>query len=289
MQVAPSRARFPGGESIREMQARMVGALDDVVAAHPHETVVVVSHADPIKSAIAHYTGMHLDLFQRVHVSPGVGDGVRLPRRTACMLVKCNDTGGLDDLLPEPRARSEGGRRRDRSHRVRSRRRHRRRRVRSARRAHVRDPGPQGRRACCRCSSRRNRSRCSRPRPSSSSTASPRRIPRSRPTFGRVDDGGAVEEDEPLFRARLIGIGYDPERQLVLIELREEAADERRAAAAARRERRPHRAAYATRAQIRAMVANGVVAVDGGPAEVPAVRLPDGSRRAHLPALELTA
>ena len=32
--------------------------------------VVVVSHADPIKSAIAHYTGMHLDLFQRIVVSP---------------------------------------------------------------------------------------------------------------------------------------------------------------------------------------------------------------------------
>ena len=70
VQVAPSRARFPGGETIREMQARTVGALDEVIANHPHETVVVVSHADPIKSAIAHYTGMHLDLFQRVHVAP---------------------------------------------------------------------------------------------------------------------------------------------------------------------------------------------------------------------------
>src|SRR5262245_53960060 len=60
VQVAPSRARFPNGESIREMQSRMIAALDDIVATHPHETVVVVSHADPIKSAIAHYTGMHL-------------------------------------------------------------------------------------------------------------------------------------------------------------------------------------------------------------------------------------
>ena len=50
------------------MQARTVAALDEVVARHPNETVVVVSHADPIKSAIAHYSGMHLDLFQRVHV-----------------------------------------------------------------------------------------------------------------------------------------------------------------------------------------------------------------------------
>ena len=39
---------------------------------------------------------------------------------------------------------------------------------------------------------------------------------------------GAVTEDEPLFRARLIGIGYDPDRHLVLIELREDASDEER-------------------------------------------------------------
>ena len=103
VQVAPSRARFPNGESIREMQSRTVGTLDDVIARHPHETVVVVSHADPIKSAIAHYTGMHLDLFQRVHVSPASVTVFDF-HAYGCMLVKCNDTGGLDDLLPEPEA-----------------------------------------------------------------------------------------------------------------------------------------------------------------------------------------
>ncbi|MGQ0824399.1 MAG: MSMEG_4193 family putative phosphomutase [Actinomycetota bacterium] len=100
VQVAPSRARFPGGEMIREMQARTVAALDDVVAAHPHETVVVVSHADPIKSAIAHYTGMHLDLFQRVHVAPASVTVFDFHAYGA-MMVKCNDTGGLDDLIVE--------------------------------------------------------------------------------------------------------------------------------------------------------------------------------------------
>jgi probable phosphoglycerate mutase len=103
VQVAPSRARFPNGESLREMQARTVAALDDVVAQHPHETVVVVSHADPIKSAIAHYTGMHLDLFQRVHVSPASVTVFDF-HPYGVMMVKCNDTGGLDDLLPEPEA-----------------------------------------------------------------------------------------------------------------------------------------------------------------------------------------
>jgi probable phosphoglycerate mutase len=100
VQVAPSRARFPGGETIREMQARTVAALDDVVAAHPNETVVVVSHADPIKSAIAHYTGMHLDLFQRVHVAPASVTVFDF-HQYGSMMVKCNDTGGLEDLLPE--------------------------------------------------------------------------------------------------------------------------------------------------------------------------------------------
>jgi probable phosphomutase (TIGR03848 family) len=101
VQVAPSRAQFPGGESIRAMQSRMVDALDALIAAHPNETVVVVSHADPIKSAIAHYTGMHLDLFQRLHVSPASATVFDFHAYGA-LLVKCNDTGGLDDLLPEP-------------------------------------------------------------------------------------------------------------------------------------------------------------------------------------------
>jgi probable phosphoglycerate mutase len=101
VQVAPSRARFPNGESITEMQARTVAALDALVAAHPNETTVVVSHADPIKSAIAHYTGMHLDLFQRVNVSPASVTVFDF-HTYGVMMVKCNDTGGLADLLPEP-------------------------------------------------------------------------------------------------------------------------------------------------------------------------------------------
>jgi uncharacterized repeat protein (TIGR03847 family) len=74
-----------------------------------------------------------------------------------------------------------------------------------------------------------------------------------------------VEEDEPLFRARLIGIGYDPERQLVLIELREDAMDEDDEAPPVIEEPEGHIAKlYATRAQVRAMVAQGVEAVSAG-------------------------
>ena len=101
VQRAPSRASFPGGESLAAMQARMVRALEGVVADHAGELVVVVSHADPIKAAIAHYTGVHLDLFQRIVVAPASVTAFAFSG-TGVALLKCNDTGTLDDLRPPP-------------------------------------------------------------------------------------------------------------------------------------------------------------------------------------------
>jgi probable phosphomutase (TIGR03848 family) len=70
VQFYPSGARFPGGEAIREMQARAVAELDELVVKHPAKTILAVSHADVIKAVLAHYAGLHLDLFQRLVVSP---------------------------------------------------------------------------------------------------------------------------------------------------------------------------------------------------------------------------
>jgi len=92
-------------------------------------------------------------------------------------------------------------------------------------------------------------------------------------TFGELADSGAVEEDEPLFRARLIGIGFDPERSLVLLELREQAADDDEPPPAVESEGHIARL-YATRAQIRAMLANGVVAVAAGRPKCPLCDFP---------------
>lgn len=70
VQRYPSGFRFPGGESFAEMQLRIVSAVADLVAAHPGETIVCASHADPIKAAVAHAMGTHLDLFQRIVIGP---------------------------------------------------------------------------------------------------------------------------------------------------------------------------------------------------------------------------
>jgi len=69
VQRTPSTFRFPGGESFAEMQHRMVTTLEQLRDRHRGETVICVSHADPIKAAIAHALGMHLDMFQRIVVS----------------------------------------------------------------------------------------------------------------------------------------------------------------------------------------------------------------------------
>lgn len=66
VQRYPSGFRFPEGESFTEMQQRMVTTINKLVAAHPGQTIVAVSHADTIKAAVAHAMGTHLDLFQRI-------------------------------------------------------------------------------------------------------------------------------------------------------------------------------------------------------------------------------
>ncbi len=69
VQRYPSGFRFPGGESFPEMQTRIVSAIARLVQGHPGATVVAVSHADPIKAAVAHALGIHLDLFQRIAIA----------------------------------------------------------------------------------------------------------------------------------------------------------------------------------------------------------------------------
>ena len=70
VQRNPSGFRVPDGESFLEMQARMASALADLVERHRGQTVVAVSHADPIKAVVAQAAGTPLDLFQRLTVAP---------------------------------------------------------------------------------------------------------------------------------------------------------------------------------------------------------------------------
>ncbi len=68
--VHPGNARFPGGEAIFEVQARVIAALERLSEAFPKGAVAVVAHADVIKLAVAHYVGLPIDLYQRLVIAP---------------------------------------------------------------------------------------------------------------------------------------------------------------------------------------------------------------------------
>ena len=70
VQHNPSGFRFPQGESFPEMQNRMLAALAELAQRHRGKTIAAYSHADTIKAAVAQALGVHLDLFQRIIISP---------------------------------------------------------------------------------------------------------------------------------------------------------------------------------------------------------------------------
>lgn len=94
MQAYPTGTPHPGGEGITAVQARMVRGLDRIRQAHPGQLVAVVSHADPLKAALAHYGGVHLDLFQRWVIDPAsISELVFTP--FGPRLIRSNDTAHL--------------------------------------------------------------------------------------------------------------------------------------------------------------------------------------------------
>jgi probable phosphoglycerate mutase len=99
VQRNPSGFRFPGGESFTEMQVRITSALAALRAEHPGQTVVAVSHADPIKAAVAHAVGTHLDLFQRIVVSPCSVSAILFGAEGPVVLA-VNSTSDLRSLVP---------------------------------------------------------------------------------------------------------------------------------------------------------------------------------------------
>jgi len=99
VQRYPSGFRFPGGESFPEMQARIERAVDKMRERHPGRIVVAVSHADPIKAAVAAAMGTPLDLFQRIVISP-CSVTVVVVGAGGPMVLAVNTVGALTELKP---------------------------------------------------------------------------------------------------------------------------------------------------------------------------------------------
>lgn len=95
VQHFPSRFRFPEGESFAQVQQRAVASLETLSRQHDKAAIAVVSHADVIKLVLAHYLGIHMDLFQRIAISPASVSVLALDRRGPVRVLRVNDSGPL--------------------------------------------------------------------------------------------------------------------------------------------------------------------------------------------------
>ena len=102
VQNAPSRFRFPEGESFAEAQIRYANVLERIVKKHhkPKDIVAVIFHADPIKLAISHFLGLPLDHFQRLSCNTGSLTMLHVSEAGA-NLVKLNQRPPFDFLPAE--------------------------------------------------------------------------------------------------------------------------------------------------------------------------------------------
>jgi broad specificity phosphatase PhoE len=102
VQNAPSRFRFPEGESFAEAQLRYANVLERIVKKHhkPKDIIAVIFHADPIKLAISHFLGLPLDHFQRLSCNTGSLTMLHVSEAGA-NLVKLNQRPPFDFLPAE--------------------------------------------------------------------------------------------------------------------------------------------------------------------------------------------
>ena len=66
-----SMTRPPMGETIAEVQARVLAELLHIHATEPGKQFVLVSHAEPIRAILLHILGVSADGWSRIEIDPG--------------------------------------------------------------------------------------------------------------------------------------------------------------------------------------------------------------------------
>lgn len=108
IQEYPTRAYFPNGENMRDVQVRAVNEIERLTREFPRDTIAIFSHADLIKMVVAHYLGMHLDVFQRIVISPASITGIMLGHSRP-FITTMNDTAHVQALEEEQKKAEQNG------------------------------------------------------------------------------------------------------------------------------------------------------------------------------------
>ncbi|MCY3709986.1 MAG: MSMEG_4193 family putative phosphomutase [Caldilineaceae bacterium] len=100
VQVFPGGFRFPGGETLREVQNRVITTLERIRTEHTGEVVAVFAHGDVLRTSLAYYLGTPLDLFQRIQISTA-SISLVVFHRFGPSILAMNDSGGFSVIKLE--------------------------------------------------------------------------------------------------------------------------------------------------------------------------------------------
>lgn len=106
VQIYPGGFRFPQGETLREVQNRVITTLERIRKDHEGEAVAVFAHGDVIRTALAYYVGAPLDLFQRIHINTASVSLIGFHPFGPAIL-RMNDTGELPAIRWESKEKAE--------------------------------------------------------------------------------------------------------------------------------------------------------------------------------------
>ena len=102
--------RAPGGETLEQVQARVLLALQDIRSQHPDGDVAIVGHGGSVRAIIAHVLNADLSIFRRLRIDNCSINIVQItPERSS--LIRLNDICHLHSQTPRSTWDEAGGQR----------------------------------------------------------------------------------------------------------------------------------------------------------------------------------
>lgn len=95
-QSAPQLTRFPGGESLADVQARVTDVLREMLQRHPEDTVVLVGHDSVNRVLLMTLLDMPLSAYWRLVQDPCTVNEVEVSPLGVALVRRVNDTSHLD-------------------------------------------------------------------------------------------------------------------------------------------------------------------------------------------------
>jgi phosphoserine phosphatase len=94
---APHLVRFPTGESLQDLAARAANALRLLLARHPADAIVLVSHDSLNRALLLQFLGLPLSSYWRLQQSPCCLNEIDIADDKTRIL-RLNETGHLDEV-----------------------------------------------------------------------------------------------------------------------------------------------------------------------------------------------